>query len=910
MEELTVMARQGGGKARNLALMSQRQLPVPPWFAVGKSAFEEFIAFNQLEELLSRMRADEAFEKEVLTAFAAAELPPTLADELAQAVDFHFKDQFVAVRSSGLDEDAGEHSFAGQFSSFLFQRGIAQVTSALKSCWASAYSARVLSYRKRNNLPLAPIEMGVVIQKMVQATSAGVLFSRHPLKVLSRDLVLISGVWGAGEGLVSGELSADSYTYCRKQGTIQKEIVAKKEQLVQAEPFGLAKAAVADALVEKPCLSDEQVIRLAKLADELESCCGSPQDAEWVFDHEELFLVQTRPITTLPSFAFYDARVNGDRPTLWDNSNIIESYSGVTSPLTFSFASMAYHQVYIQFLQIMGVPQQVIDAYSGTFRNLLGLIRGRIYYNLVHWYELVLMLPGSSHNKGFMETMMGVKQGMNADLTAIFEQVRNPPRYKLSAKALLLVKTLYRFFNIDRIINDFFSHFNAVYNESRARDWRALSLPELRDGYFYLEEMLLKRWQAPIINDYLCMIFFGLLKKLTGRWLTGEDKESLQNDLLCGEGGLDSTEPTKHLMRLAELIDHGDADFRAWFLTADIKEIQAVLMNDESQVAREFAAFIDHYGFRCPNELKLEEPDFHDDPSFVVYSLQSYIRTRSYSIKEMETREREIRGRAEQRVNSQLSGLKRRLYSFVLSQARKAVRNRENLRFARTKTFGISRHLFRAMGDRLCALGCLAREEDVFYLTLDELMGFIEGRASTLDLKAVVALRQAEFAAYRATPEPPERFISKGAIGVFASYPHALTEADLLAGERSKHVDPSKLYGTPCCPGTVEGVVRVVAELGDARDLDGMILVTARTDPGWVPLFPSLRGLLIERGSLLSHSAVVARELGLPTVVSISGGLMKRLKNGDRVRIDASKGEITILDKGKEGTHQHEHPNI
>jgi pyruvate,water dikinase len=110
-----------------------------------------------------------------------------------------------------------------------------------------------------------------------------------------------------------------------------------------------------------------------------------------------------------------------------------------------------------------------------------------------------------------------------------------------------------------------------------------------------------------------------------------------------------------------------------------------------------------------------------------------------------------------------------------------------------------------------------------------------------------------------------------------------------------KSDDPSLLYGTPCCPGVVEGVVRVAHELKDTEHLAGEILVTSRTDPGWVPLYPSCSGLLIERGSLLSHSAVVARELGLPTIVGISGGLMKKLKTGQRVRMDAAKGEVKIL---------------
>jgi pyruvate,water dikinase len=231
----------------------------------------------------------------------------------------------------------------------------------------------------------------------------------------------------------------------------------------------------------------------------------------------------------------------------------------------------------------------------------------------------------------------------------------------------------------------------------------------------------------------------------------------------------------------------------------------------------------------------------------------------------------------------------------VLSEARKAVRNRENLRFDRTKIFGVVRHLFRAMGEKLKLMGQLDHEADVFYLTTDELLGWGEGRSCTLDLAPIARARKKEFADFEATPPPPDRFITVGSAGYANRYIQALLDSDLLRSEAPASTDPNVLLGTPCCPGVVEGEVRVVKQASDAQGLDGEILVTERTDPGWVPLYPSCSGLLIERGSLLSHSAVVARELGLPTIVGVSGGLVKKLKTGMRVRVDAGRGEIRIL---------------
>ncbi len=893
--------KEGGGKALNLARMTAQALPVPAWFCVSAEAFDLFISRNGLEALLASAKAEPAWEELVRNAFLIAEVPQEVLAELQAMLESSgLAGIKVAVRSSGLEEDGAAHSFAGQFSSFLYQQGLEQITDSLRLCWASAYSQRVIAYRQEKGLSGQRLRMGVVVQKMVDAEAAGVAFSRHPIKILDRDLIHISSVWGAGEGLVSGLLDADDFEYRRSDDSI-KSVVAKKTKALVAKPEGgLVEVEIGTARQDQPSLSDAQIKAIAALAIRLEQLQNCPQDLEWVVEGHNIYLVQTRPITSLPPEAYYDPKINGIEPILWDNSNIIESYSGVTTPLTFSFASRAYNQVYIQFLEVMGVPQDFVDKRSEMFRNMLGLVRGRIYYNLANWYELVLALPGTSSNKGFMDTMMGVKQGLAPQMQAIFDNIKEPPQYTFGAKLLLLVKTVYRFLCIDSIIGGFFQHYNAVYDEARVRDLKAMSLPEQLKYYFYLEDNFTKRWHAPIINDYLCMIFFGLLKKLTGKWIgQGLITESLQNDLLCGEGGLDSTEPTRFLMRMARDIDHGSDEVRKWFLSTPVPDLVIALRGSErqSKLGQEFARFLELYGFRCVNELKLEEPDLHDDPSFLIHSLQSYVKSGSYNTASMEEREKAIRHAAEEKVKTHLKGWRRMFYWFILRQARKAVKNRENLRFARTKSFGISRHLFRAMGSHLTQLGLLAGEHDIFYLTFEEISAFIEGRVIGTNLKALVAMRREEFDIYRRTPSPPERFVSTGAAGVSSAFPAVLMEADLLRDLQAEaELDPTKLRGTPCCPGVIEGRVRVVHELKDAEGIEGEILVTARTDPGWVPIFPSCKGLLIERGSLLSHSAVVARELGLPTIVGINGGLMNRLKSGDLVRVDAGLGEVTILE--------------
>jgi pyruvate,water dikinase len=732
---------------------------------------------------------------------------------------------------------------------------------------------------------------------MVSAESSGVAFSRNPIKPLDREHCLVSSVWGLGEGLVSGELDADHFEVHRDTFKVHETIVEKTHAFHKSELGGLVKKDVPLELQKKSSLTPEEVRNIASLVINLEVKLGSPQDCEFAIEAGKLYCVQTRPITTLPPDSFFNEKIKGAQAILWDNSNIIESYSGVTSPLTFTFASQAYRQVYIQFCEIMGVPKEAIVKNEPMYRNMLGLIRGRIYYNLINWYKLVLMLPGTGSNKGFMETMMGVKQGLKPELAYLFDFMRNPPQYSLTKKLQVTFLTLWRFLTIDTIIGNFNKHFLKVYNEARRQNFREMSLNELSDYYQMLDTEILGRWHAPIINDYLCMIFFGGLKKLTEKWLgvPGDAGASLQNDLLCGQGDLESTEPTKMLMAIADEIDNGPAARREWFVSTPAEESWNQLKSGKSpELFARFNEFLDKYGFRCVNELKLEELDLHDDPTFVIHAVGSYVRMKTYSIKNMEERERAIKEKAEGVVHEKLRGFKRTLFFWVLKQARRAVKNRENLRFARTKIFGIARHIFRAMGEKFTQLGEIANERDIFYLTTQEIQGYVEGRAISMNIKSTIAQRKSEFGIYNKTPPPPDRLLTYGAAGVTMKYAQVLSDSDLLRSEVVSD-DPNILLGVSCCPGVVEGVVRVVHELKDAMGLNGEILVTGRTDPGWVPLYPSCSGLLIERGSLLSHSAVVARELGLPTIVGISGGLMKKLKTGQRVRVDAGKGEIRIL---------------
>ena len=824
------------------------------------------------------------------------ELPADVRDDVRAALgELGLSDALIAVRSSGIGEDSAERSFAGQYASFLFQRGDAQIAKAVVDCWASAVSERNVAYRKHTGDTSAP-RMGVILQRMVDSEVSGVAFSRNPLVASDRDSIVIDSVIGQGEGLVSGELDADHFEVHRTTMAIKAAIAHKEQARVRDEGGGTKLVTVAGDRARQPSLSDDQVREVARLAQQMHDAFG-PQDIEWARANGTLYCLQTRPITTLPPDAVFDARVNGDEVVIWDNSNIIESFAGVTTPLTFTHVNRCYREVYLQYCRVMGVPQRVIAAHEPVFRNMLGLVRGRVYYNLVNWYKLLGMFPGASTSKGFMETMMGVQQALPVELSHVLNPMAIGATYSAPRRLMVLVRTLYRLTRTKSYVAEFMARVERVSRMLEAKDLRALSVPQQVAVYRVLEDDVLRHWTAPIVNDTRCMVAFGVLGALTTRWVArpGDDVGSLRNDLLCGEGDLKSTEPTKLLMRIAERVDRGDAATKRLFLDNAPDIVWAKLEAGAAPVIlAEFKAFLREFGFRCVNELKLEEPDLHDDPRFVVSSVQSYLKLGSYSIKAMEEREAAIRQRAEATVRERLGGLRRLLYFASVRWARRAVSDREMLRFERTRMFGVTRRLFRGMGANFQRLGLIGDERDVFYLTLDEIIGFHEGRSLATNFRSLVALRRAEFAEYRATPAPPDRFVTRGAATTVMRYPGVLQEADLLASEGADD-DPNILRGTPCSPGVVEAPVRVAESLADAEGISREILVTERTDPGWVPVFPACAGLIIERGSLLSHSAVVARELGVPTIVGVRGKPMQRLKTGQRVRMDGGKGEVHIL---------------
>jgi pyruvate,water dikinase len=898
-----------GGKGVNLARLQGFGQPVPPWYAVTTDAFRLVLERGGLTDRIDALlRESSARDEEALAPVAhriqqwigELEYPPELDDAIAGAhATLVPSDAFVAVRSSATGEDTAADSFAGLHDSFLFVRGREDVLSAVRKVWASAYNPRALAYRRSRGLALEGIAVGVVVQQMIEADTSGVMFTVNPNSGDVYELV-ISSLYGAGEGLVSAGLDADTFVVDKETLEITSDIVSKQEQMIfdVAAGGGLEKTRVPDDRENEWSLPEERVRQVARAGVDIERFFGRPQDVEFSFDGSgNLFILQARPVTTVEEYG----PAAGNR-LVWDNSNIIESYSGVTSPMTFSFIRHAYTIVYHCFAEVMGIKAQVVRENRHTFENMLGLFRGQVYYNLRNWYRLIRLFPGFNYNKTFMESMMGVRE------SAGFEEDEAPPpgwarRYlvELPALAKLVLRSATNFVRIRKVVGDFEAHFKENYARWSALDLSSMPPHELMALYREMEEKLLWNWRAPIINDFFVMIFYGTLKKLCATWCDDEPG-SLQNDLICGEGGIESTVPTKMLLRLARQASE-TPELRELMLRERPETLADVIPRDPRfrELSDSIGNYLDLYGFRCVNELKLEEYSLKDRPAFVYQVISNYLameNQEALDVEAAEERERVIRREAERKAFDALGrrgGIvpRRFVFRWVLGNARLGVKNRENMRFARTRIYGLLRELLRAAGGQLVTHEILDEPDDIFYLTLDEVWDFVKGTAVTTDLRALVEIRRREFDAFRDETDkmPDDRFETFG-MACHRNRFKGRTRAPTGAAD-------GYLQGIGCCAGEVTEIVKVLRSPSEDAKLSGEILVAERTDPGWVPLYPSVSGILIERGSILSHSAIVAREMGIPTIVGIPG-LTTVLESGRRVTMDGSAGTVRLVDDPRE----------
>lgn len=751
-----------------------------------------------------------------------------LKSELAKALA-GFGPGTFAVRSSGRSEDGASHSHAGQFETLL-NVPAGGVLDAAARVWASGFAESVGVYRALTTGE-HPEPPAILVQRMLDPRAAGVAFSADPLSG-RRDRAVVSAVAGLADRLVAGEVIGEDWTVTR-DGAVA----------------GPAVPAV---------LTAEEARAVAAMATRCEAHFGAPQDIEWALEGDRLHLLQSRPVTT----QLRPAPAPDDTLRVFDNSNIVESYPGLVSPLTFSFASYAYDRVYRAFVRLLGVPPAQVTANAPVFANLLARIDGRVYYALDNWYRALALLPGFSLTRGWMEGMMGLDEPLPEELTARLA----PPPTNRAADALRLARTALGLFWQAALLPRTRRRFQARLDAALASglDCGRANLTELAAEYRTIERDLLDRWDAPLVNDFLCMIAFGASRAALVRW-AGDCGAAFHNEMMIGQGDIVSAEPVARISAMGRLVREAGL--------ADALDAEGYSALDGAPGLRAaFESYLEKFGDRCTSELKLESTPLTDDPAPLLAAVAAAARRPEVTDS----------ARTEPDFAALLPGrpVRMRLARALCGYARARVRDRENLRFERTRIFGHARRVFRAMGRELAAHGALDRAEDVFFLTVPEILGAVEGAMLAQDLAPLARLRRAEMEAAAARPDPPERLAARGP--AFLAAPGVATRPAPAGAER---------YGKGCSAGTVRATARVIRDPRTESLATGEILVARSTDPGWIAVFAGAAAIVVERGSLLSHSAIVARELGIPCVVALADAT-RWITTGDVIEVDGATGRV------------------
>ena len=889
--ENTVFEEKIGKKAQNLLELAANGFNVPHFSVITNRYFKEIILkeiemYNQEAGNNDEIKDWEAIFsgnterkiENIIRIIKNHKIKEEFEKEIENALN---EESYYAVRSSSIEEDSSNFSFAGQFETYLYVKK-ENMLEKIKEVWISSFSNHVMKYRKEGKINNEINVPAVIIQEMVNSEKAGVGFSVNPVNN-NYDEVVISGTYGLGTSIVDGDENGDLFIYNKKTKEIKKEIRTKK--IRQVLDFENKKIKTEEINIEEEILNDSEICELGENIINIEKYYGKPQDMEWAFEKEKLYILQSRPITTLEKTGKKTYNT-----IIWDNSNIVESYPEITLPLTFSFIRKAYSDVYKRFSEITGVPAKVVESYQDIYDNMLGLLKGRVYYNLINWYKLLMLFPNSKGNSKFMEQMMGVKkelseENLNENLLEAegkmtgFEKFRNKlEKYKAGFTLFM------NMFLIEKKAEQFYKIIDENLNGKNS-DLSNKNIKELKKYYKFLENKFLKNWEIPIINDFLVMVWFGLSKKMAEKYIK-DDFEKAHNTLIAQEGNsMISVEPSKYIKKMSLMIKNDKSlkdEIRNIINKNEKSLIEIFKLTQNAEFNSTLNEYMEKFGDRTVHELKLEAPTLREEPLFLIKMIYSLSITENVQ----EHAKRNILEEQKKIYDSlKINPIKKYLLKKTLFYAKKFIRLRENLRYERTKVFGTVRKIMKKMGVHLKNNNLINNEKDVFYLTVDEIFGLVDGSIIDVDLKKLIELRKEEYKKYETEAILPDRFLTRGFLGENFYY-------EDLAG--NSQLDENTLQGTGCSKGIVKGKVKIVLNPMDTQVEDGDIVVTKSTDPSWVMVFPLLKGLIVEKGSLLSHSAIISREMNIPAIVGVQGAT-SILKTGDMVQFDGSTGIIKKL---------------
>lgn len=840
LEAASATLAQVGGKGASLVRLVAADLRVPPGFAVTTEAYRRFVSENGLQEkLLAAVSTGTVADAsgQIGGLFATGEVPEDIARAVSTAYAALGGDgHAVAVRSSATAEDLPDLSFAGQQETYLNVRGEAAILDAVKRCWASLWSARAMAYRARHGIPSEDVSMAVVVQVMVPADAAGILFTANPVTG-ARDQVVINAAWGLGEAVVGGQVTPDTFVVDKRTGSVVHQQVSEKTVMTVAAVAGTHEALVPTEMRSRAALGMAQVADLASIGVQIEALYGQPMDVEWALHDGKVYILQARPITALreqqPALEEWNDSLKGD--FLWTNSNLGEAVPDVMTPCTWSLMQMFIGEV---------MPQFNILGYQAA-----GNIGGRLYLNLSIPASAGAALGASRQRMA--EASEEVYGRIPDDLEI---PVLPASRWQVLGELLpSAIRVRLRVRANGKRLPAFLAAAAERSDTLRARAGSAASTAELAAlwrsdvGPFFRECSNMLEAGARGGGNILIMGFRRSLCKLAG--------EADANALLSGTGGgsgqLASLGPLMGLTQLAQ----GEIDR---------------------------ATFARQYGHRGPHEFEVSMARPAEDPDWIERHITG-LSEAPMDVPALLSRQQEAHAAAWERLcrrhPHKAPAIRRKL-----DQAAASVRQREAARSEVIRCFWTLRAFVLRAGE------LTGHGDDLFFLSIHEILAVLAGDHAAVER---VSSRRATYERYRRLPAYPSWI--RGPFDPFTWAADPNRSSHLYDATRATLPARDAVTGFPGAEGVVEGTVRVVHAVEDGDQLKvGEVLVTTVTNIGWTPLFPRARAVVTDVGAPLSHAAIVARELGIPAVVGCGNATM-RLRTGDRVRVDGGKGTVEVL---------------
>ena len=696
-----------------------------------------------------------------------------------------------SVRSACNIEDSASSSFAGQFDTFLNVTA-ADVPKKVEQVFDSADSESIAAYASSMNIPASDIKMNVIVQEMVDADISGVIFTANPQGILN-ETVIVAGR-GAGQGVVTTDSDSVTYYWNRTDKVFFYE-------------------------GSEDILKEDLALKIAELSESVTGVLGDLLDIEFAVKDGEIFILQARDITTL----------NADDPVVLDNSNIVESYPGLSLPLTISFVDMVYSGVFRGLAYRVLKNRKELAKREDVISNMTGHANGRIYYKISNWYTVIKFLPFSKKIIPLWQEMLGVKTKTYDDGDLKLNPfVRIGTYFNSFAELTSAPRKMRR-------LNTSFTEVNEDFYKNFREDLTPAELIKMFGG---VKEKLLKNWDVTLLNDMYAFIYTGLLKsRLKKKYHLDEGRI---NSLISGITDIESMKPVKALIKLAS--------------------------EDGSEEKKR--EYIKLYGDRNLEELKLESRTFRSSPELL-----------DKRIEELKEDPARLAAVQERFAKEHKEDMPRDLLTVIcLKRCCKGIANREISRLNRSRIYGIVRLIIDTMAKQYKMSGYIANEEDIYMLTLDEVFALAE---EAKDMKEIVDERKARYDAFNVLPAYSRL--------IFADKEFDRTVISIGTFGREKSSDV--LQGVPCSAGIAEAEALVIKDVKDAKDVKGKILVAKMTDPGWVFLLASASGIISEKGSLLSHTAIISRELGIPAVVGVNEAT-DLIRSGDIIRIDGTTGKI------------------